>query len=97
MATTEASLSPPISLDQQHYSGTYVYAGTDAERASVEAAVDAATSGMVGKNIARHELMKRSEIRLRYSISFDAKGDVCVESLATHPNSRHSMVPRSSW
>jgi len=35
---------------------------------------------MVGKNIARGELMKRSEVRPSYSLRFDGKGGVTVET-----------------
>ena len=80
---------PPISLspDEHRYAGTYMYVGGDAERASVQEAVDNATSGMIGMNIARHELMKRSEVRPTYSISFDGKGEVSVETPGYPPES----------
>jgi hypothetical protein len=42
--------------------------------------VDHTTEGMVGKNIARGELMKRSEVRSTYTIRFDGKGNVAVET-----------------
>jgi hypothetical protein len=66
--------------DEKRYAGTYVYAGTDAERAGIEKAVDHATEGMVGKNIARAELMKRSDVRPTYTLRFDGKGNVAVET-----------------
>jgi len=66
--------------EARRYAGIYVYVGTDAERARVQAAVDTATEGMIGKGIASHELMKRSEIRPSYSISFDENGDVSVQT-----------------
>ena len=72
-------------LDKQRYAGTFAYVGSSSERAAVEEAVDAATSGMLGMNIARHELMKRSEIRPTYTISFDDKGNVSVETLGYPP------------
>jgi hypothetical protein len=62
------------------YAGTYVYAGSDAERAAVKAAVDRATEKMFGKVIAREELMKRSEIRPSYTIRLDSPGRVSVET-----------------
>src|SRR5262249_26041848 len=65
--------------DEERYAGTYVYAGSDAERAAIRSAVDHATEGMVGKNIARGELMKRSEVRPSYSLRFDRAG-VTVET-----------------
>jgi hypothetical protein len=66
--------------DEQRYAGTYVYTGTDAERAAIRTVVDHATEGMVGKNIARGELMKRSEVRPSYTIRFDGKGHVVIET-----------------
>jgi hypothetical protein len=66
--------------DPERYSGTYVYSGSDAERATIRASVDHATEGMVGKNIARGELMKRSEVRPSYTLRFDGKGSVTVET-----------------
>jgi len=75
-----ASVRPTLGPDEKRYAGTYTYAGTPAERAAVEAAVDRATEGMIGRGIARSELMKRSEIRPSYSIGFDGKGNVSVET-----------------
>lgn len=72
---------PPSPSLEKRYTGTYVYAGTDAERAAVKAAVDSATDGMgIATGFARTALMKRSEIRPTYTISFDGKGDVSVET-----------------
>ena len=75
-----APAAPRPRSDQDRYTGTYVYTGPDAERAAIRTAVDHATEGMVGKNIARGELMKRSEVRPSYSLRFDGKGDVTVET-----------------
>ena len=75
------------SRDETRYAGTYSYVGTDAERAAIRAAVDHATEGMVGKNIARGELMKRSEIRPSYTLRFDGKGNVAVETPGFPPES----------
>ena len=72
--------APTARSNEERYAGTYVYAGTDPERAAVRTAVDHATEGMVGKNIARGELMKRAEIRPSYTIHFDGKGNVAVET-----------------
>jgi hypothetical protein len=73
--------SPPFtSLAEPDYAGTYVYAGSEAERAAVKLAVDRATEGMFGKVIAREELMKRSEIRPTYTIRLDPPGKVSVET-----------------
>jgi len=72
--------APRPRSEEERYAGTYLYAGTDAERAAIHTAVDHATEGMVGKNIARGELMKRSEVRPSYALSFDGKGNVTVET-----------------
>ena len=72
--------APVPATDEQRYAGTYIYAGGEAERAGIKTAVDHATEGMVGKNIARDELMKRSEVRPSYAIRFDGKGNVAVET-----------------
>jgi len=72
--------APAPQTDEQRYAGTYIYAGGEAERAGIKTAVDHATQGMVGKNIARDELMKRSEVRPTYTIRFDGKGNVAVET-----------------
>jgi len=69
------------------YAGTYVYAGSEAERAAVKAAVERATEGMFGKVIAREELMKRSEIRPSYTIRLDSPGRVSVETPGFPPES----------
>jgi len=66
--------------DPTRYAGVYLYAGTDAERAAISTAVDDATEGMAGRLIARGELMKRSEVRPSYTIRFDGKGNVAVET-----------------
>ena len=73
-----AASIPTDSLDKQRYAGTYAFVGSSSERAAVQAAVDTATEGMIGVLIARQELMKRSEIRPTYTISFDEKGNVSV-------------------
>ncbi len=77
-----APAAASVSTDslEKRYAGTYVYIGPSSERAAVEAAVDAATEGMIGMHIARQEIMKRSEIRPTYTISFDEKGNVSVET-----------------
>jgi len=84
-------VSPPAAprprSDQERFAGTYVYAGADAERTAIRTAVDHATEGMVGKNIARGELMKRSEVRPSYTLHFDGKGSVTVETPGFPPES----------
>lgn len=78
---TKGTARPPSPSLEKRYTGTYAYAGTDAERAAVKAAVDSATDGMgIATGFARTALMKRSEIRPTYTISFDGKGDVSVET-----------------
>lgn len=75
-----ARLDPPPRPDVSDYAGTYVYAGTDAERAAIKASVDRATDRMFGIVIARGELMKRSEIRPSYTIRFQEPGQLSVET-----------------
>jgi hypothetical protein len=76
---TGSALSPTRS-EEKRYAGSYVYSGSDVERAAIRTAVDHATEGMIGKNIARGELMKRSEIRPSYTLRFDGRGNVTVET-----------------
>lgn len=58
-----------------------MYAGNAAERAAVATAVDSAVDGMgIATGFARSALMKRSEIRPSYTIVFDGKGAVGVET-----------------
>jgi hypothetical protein len=79
-APAVASHPAPANL-KQRYAGTYVYAGTAAERAAVGTAVETAVDGMgIATGFARSALMKRAEIRPSYAILFDAKGDVEVET-----------------
>lgn len=70
----------PAARPEERYAGTYVYSGIAAEKVAIQTAVDRATEGMVGKNIARGELMKRAEIRPSYTIRFDGKGNVAIET-----------------
>jgi len=87
---TAAPLAIPgtgAAADEARYAGTYLYAGTDAERAAIRNSVDHATQGMLGANIARAELMKRSEIRPSYTIRFDGLGKVIVETAGFPPES----------
>jgi hypothetical protein len=74
------SAADAAAAEPTRYAGTYIYGGTDAERAAISTAVDDATAGMAGKLIARGELMKRSEVRPSYTIRFDGKGSVAVET-----------------
>jgi hypothetical protein len=72
---------------RQRYSGTYAYAGGDAERASVAAAVNRAVEPMspFARGFARKALMERAEIRDFFVISFDDKGNVSVVSPREFP------------
>ncbi|HME91060.1 MAG TPA: hypothetical protein VKE49_06535 [Myxococcaceae bacterium] len=67
---------------RQRYSGTYVYAGGDAERASVSAAVNRAVEQMpfFSRGFARSALMERAEVRDFYAISFDDQGNLSILS-----------------
>ena len=67
-------------LEPEGYAGTYLYAGTDAEKAAIEAAIDHATHGMPGRLIARGELLKRSEVRPSYLIRLDGRGKLSIET-----------------
>ncbi len=90
-APAKGTSKPPSLSLAQRYAGIYVYAGADAERAAVNTAVDSATDGMgIATGFARSALMKRSEIRQTYSISFDGKGDVSVESPGYPPETSPS-------
>jgi hypothetical protein len=82
-----APAAPRPRSEEERYAGTYGYSGSDAERTAIRGAVDHATEGMVGKNIARGELMKRSEVRPSYSLRFDGKGNVTVETPGYPPES----------
>lgn len=76
-----ASAPSLVKLDKQRYAGTYVYVGTNSERAAVDAAADVATHGVTGANVVGVELMKkRQEIRPSYTISFDEQGNVRIET-----------------
>src|SRR5262245_18250115 len=63
-----SAAAPSGTGPEERYAGTYLSAGSDTERAVIRAAVDYATEGMVGKNIALGELMKRSEVRPSYAL-----------------------------
>ena len=78
---------PPTRPELSGYAGTYLYAGTDAERAAIKTSVDRATDRMFGIVIARGELMKRSEIRPSYTIRFQEPGQVSVETPGFPPES----------
>ena len=71
-SSAEAPIASPRSeLGPERYVGTYLYGGSDAERAAIEGAIDHATRGMPGRLIARGELLKRLEVRPSYIIRLD--------------------------
>jgi hypothetical protein len=76
------SSSPPLSSGlERRLAGTYAYAGGADEKAAVTAAVNRAVDGMgIATGFARSALLKRSEIRPSYTIAFDARGVVDVET-----------------
>lgn len=67
---------------QHRYAGTYAYAGDDAERRAVLAAVEKAIAsmGFLAKPIARESLRQRAEVRDGYSLVFDGLGNLQVMS-----------------
>ena len=69
-----------LELEPERYAGTYLYVGTDAERAAIDAAIDHATRGMPGQPIARGELSRRSEVRPSYVIRLDGRGSLSIET-----------------
>lgn len=70
----------PVALEQR-FVGTYVYAGSAAEKSAVTAAVNTAVDGMgIATGFARSALLQRSEIRPSYTIAFTARGDIDVET-----------------
>ena len=71
----------PAELSQR-FTGTYVYAGGDEERAAIAGAVDHAVEEMsfLTRGFARSALMERAAIRESYTIFFDEAGRVAVLS-----------------
>ena len=67
---------------QRRYAGTYVYAGSDAERRAVSAAVERSIASLsfLAKPIARQSLKQRAEIRDSYTLVFDALGNLELSS-----------------
>jgi hypothetical protein len=85
--TAPEASPPPISSVpatlgvEQRLAGLYVYAGGPEEKTAVTAAVNRAVDGMgIATGFARSALLKRSEIRPSYTIAFDARGEVVVET-----------------
>ncbi|HET6982544.1 MAG TPA: hypothetical protein VFI53_10395 [Myxococcaceae bacterium] len=65
--------------EARRYSGTFRYVGGKTEEARIRQAIDAATKGMIGGDTAKTELMKRSEVRPTYTLSFEG-GKATVSS-----------------
>ena len=66
---------PPAAIDlgvRERLAGQYVYAGGEAQRAQLEAAIDRATDGMffVAKPIARSKLRDKTQIKSTVGFSF---------------------------
>ena len=75
--------STPVSPELRHrYSGTFVYAGGEKERAAVAAAVEQAVKEMsfLTRGFARSALLERAAPRESYRIFFDEAGRVGVLS-----------------
>jgi hypothetical protein len=64
------------------YKGSYLYAGGDAEKRALSAAVERAISGLsfLAKPTARQALRQRAEIRDSYTLSFDGVGDAQIST-----------------
>jgi hypothetical protein len=67
---------------QHRFAGVYLYAGGDAEKKAVAAAVEKAISGMgfLGKPMARQSLKQRAEVREGYTLVFDGLGHLQLSS-----------------
>ena len=77
--------TPPVAAKaalEHRFAGTYLYAGGDAERRAVTAAVERAIAGLsfLAKPVARQTLRQRAEIRDDYMLLFDGLGDLEVSS-----------------
>jgi len=81
-ATPAVHISAPEAQLQRRYAGTYVYAGGDAERRAVSAAVEHAISGLsfLAKPGARSSLKQRAEVRDSYTLAFDGLGNATLSS-----------------
>jgi len=80
--TTAVHVSGPEAELQARFAGTYVYAGGDAERRAVSAAVEHALSGLsfLAKPVARSSLKQRAEVRDAYTLAFDGLGNATLSS-----------------
>jgi hypothetical protein len=82
--------TPSVTAElQRRFAGTYSYAGGDAERRAVSAAVEKAISGMgfLGKPMARQSLRQRADIRDSYTLFFDGLGNLRVTTAGYPPES----------
>ena len=81
VSPSTAGAPVPVELSQR-FTGTYVYAGGDEERAAVARAVDRTVEDMsfLTRGFARSALMERSAIRESYTVFFDEAGRVAVLS-----------------
>ncbi len=72
---------------QRRFAGTYTYAGGDAERKAVSAAVEKAISGLgfLGKPVARQSLRQRADIRDAYTLFFDGLGNLRLTTAGYPP------------
>lgn len=72
---------------QRRFAGTYGYAGGDAERKAVAAAVEKAISGLgfLGKPVARQTLRQRADIRDAYTLFFDGLGNLRLTTAGYPP------------
>jgi hypothetical protein len=72
---------------QRRFAGTFGYAGGDAERRAVSAAVEKAISGMgfLGKPVARQNLRQRADIRDSYTLFLDGLGNLRVTTAGYPP------------
>jgi hypothetical protein len=72
----------PVTALEARFSGTYLYAGGDAERRAVALAVEkaVATMGFLVKSLARDSLSQRAEVRASYAFAFDGFGNLEVKS-----------------
>jgi hypothetical protein len=85
--TTSTLATGPTTELQRRYAGTYLYAGGDAERRAVSAAVEKAIAGMsfLAKPVARQTLRQRAEIRDAYTLTFDGLGNLQVTTKGFPP------------
>jgi len=81
-APLTSSVSSATAELQKRYAGTYLYAGSDAERRAVSAAVERAISGLsfLAKPVARQSVRQHAEIRDSYQLFFDGLGNLQISS-----------------